>query len=475
MTDAAHSDAASPDTAGSGTARRDGRLARDAMVVTACTMLSRVTGFARVLIAASVLSNGLLGDTYHSANLVPNLLFELVAGGVLQAVLVPTFVAARRDGGDQQLGRVAGAVVGILAAGLAAIAALVMVVSPLIAWALTRLEDDPQVASDKRRLITVMLLVFIPQIVFYGIGMVATAALAARRRFAAAALAPAVNNAVVITCYLLFDASRDGAPASLDLTRWQFTLLAGGTTLAVVAFTAVPGIVLVSQGVRWRPRWDPAEPAIARARASFGWAMLAVVGTIVPTGAAMVLGQGAEGGVAVFTFAFAFFALPHALLAVPVAVALAPRVAEHWQQGHRSEVATLVGRSVRVLVAPLLVSAAAMVALAWPIARAVSFGQAASQGLAPIAHALAAFGAGLFGYGIAFVMTRVLFSIGDVRWTAIAVSGAAVAGVVLMAVTSKVMAETDRAAALAIGFGAAQAISAVLLTWRVHRLTGGRA
>jgi putative peptidoglycan lipid II flippase len=60
--------------------------------------------------------------------------------------------------------------------------------------------------------------------------MVATAALAARRRFAAAALAPAVNNLVVITCYLLYRSSRSGQPASLDLDRYQFVLLAGGTS-----------------------------------------------------------------------------------------------------------------------------------------------------------------------------------------------------------------------------------------------------
>ncbi|MEX1105199.1 MAG: lipid II flippase MurJ, partial [Ilumatobacteraceae bacterium] len=273
----------------------DGRLARDALVVTVCTLFSRLTGFVRVLVAAAVLSNGVLGDTYHAANLIPNLLFELVAGGVLQAVLVPSFVAARRRGGDVELGRSAGAVVAVLTALLAAIAAVVMVLSPLIAQALTSLSSDPEVAADKLRVMRPMLLVFIPQIIFYGIGMVATAALAARRRFAAAALAPAVNNLVVIVCYLLYRASRSGQTASLDLDAVQFALLAGGTTVAVVCFTAVPGIVLRAQGVRWRPRWDLDHVAVRSLRTSVGWAMLSVLGTLVPTAAAMVLGYGVEG------------------------------------------------------------------------------------------------------------------------------------------------------------------------------------
>ncbi len=52
------------------------------MLVTLCTLLSRVSGFGRVVATAAVLGSGLLGDVYQTANMIPNLLFELVAGGV---------------------------------------------------------------------------------------------------------------------------------------------------------------------------------------------------------------------------------------------------------------------------------------------------------------------------------------------------------------------------------------------------------
>lgn len=447
-------------------------LARDALIVTVCTLISRLTGFARVLVAAAVLSNGVLGDTYHAANVVPNLLFELVAGGVLQAVLVPTFVAARRAGGDEQLGRTAGVLVSVITAGLAVLVAIGLAVSPLIARALAAAEPDSSVQGDKVDLITPMLLVFIPQVLFYGLGMVASAALAAKRRFAAAALAPAVNNVVVITAYVLFWVARDGEAPSLDLTPLQFVLVAGGTTLAVAAFTAIPAIVLTAGGVRWRPRWDLRDPAVATLRGSFGWAMLSVVGTLLPTAAAIVLGYGAHGGVAVFTMAFAFFVLPHALIAVPIATATAPRIAEAAQAGRSAQVAALVRRSAQVVVPTLLLAGAAMATLAWPIARTAVFGDAGSQGLAPIAHTLAVFGPGLLGYGMAFVLTRILFSLGDVRRTAILVSVAAVVGVGSMVVASALFPDGDRSTALALGFGITQLLSATLLTVRTRVLTG---
>jgi putative peptidoglycan lipid II flippase len=448
-------------------------FARDTIVVTACTLVSRLTGFVRVLVAAAVLSNGLLGDTYHAANTIPNLLFELVAGGVLQAFLVPSFVAARRSGGDEELGRSVGVVLGVLLVALTAVAAVVMALSPLITRVLTSAGSDASVIADKRAVMTPMLLVFIPQIAFYGMGMVTTAALAARGRFAAAALAPAVNNLVVITCYLLYRASRQGQEASLDLDTVQFLLVAGGTTLAVIAFTAVPGIVLRSQGVRWRPRWRPHDRLVGDLRASVGWAMLSIVGTLVPTAAAIVLGYRVEGGVAVFTMTFAFFVLPHALIAVPVATTSAPRIADAWQRGDRARTGALIERSARVIVPLLSLAGAALVALSWPVARvASSFGQAASQGVAPIAHALAMFGLGLLGYGMAFAMTRVLFSLSDVKWASIMVAAAALVGVGVMTVAAAVMPDSDRAAALALGYGTTQTLSAALLTWRARRVTG---
>jgi putative peptidoglycan lipid II flippase len=448
-------------------------MARDTLVVTACTLLSRLTGFVRVLVAAAVLSTGPLGDTYHAANMIPNLVFELVAGGILQAVLVPAFVAARRREGDAGLGLAAGAVSGVLLAVLAAIAAVVMALSPLITWALTALEDDAVLVADKRELITPMLLVFVPQILFYGIGMVTTAALAAKGRFTAAALAPAVNNLVVIGAYLTFRALRGDQPASLDLDTTEFLVLTVGTTLGVIAFTSVPGIVLAMQGVRWRPRWAPHDPLVHELRGSIGWAMLSVVGTLVPTGAAIVLGSGAAGGVAVFSVAFTFFVLPHALLAVPVATALAPRVADSWQRGQRQDTAALVERSMQVVLPLLAFAAAGMVALAWPIAHVIaSIGQAGSQGPGPIAHAIVAFGFGLPGYGVAVIVLRVMFGLDQVKAAAQLVVASALTGVVVMAVASAAIADRDRATALAIGYGAAQTITALLITLQVRRQAG---
>ncbi|CAN5414935.1 lipid II flippase MurJ [soil metagenome] len=449
---------------------------RDTVNVTVCTLISRVSGFGRVMAVAAVMGNGVLADVYLTANMIPNLLFELVAIGVLQAVLVPSFVAARRAGGDAALSAAARATSGVIVAALSLVALIGLATAPFVARLLVLSEPSAAVAREKLDVMVPMVLVFVPQLIFYGVVTVLSAALHAKGRFVAAALAPAVNNVIVIAACLAFRANRAGRVADLDLTAWQFTLIAGGTTLGVLVFSLTPAVALRRAGVKWWPQWRPRHAAVVSMRRSFRWATLSIVGTLVPTAAALVIGNGAPGGVAVFVYAFAFFVLPHALIAVTISTTLVPRVADGWQSDRRDEVRAATDGAMGLAVPLLVLAGAGMAALAWPITRLLAgVGQTASQGLGPIAHTLAAFGPGLAGYGIAFVMIRVLFALEDVRRSSLLMIYSALTGVGAMAVAADLMAPAERAPALAIGYGASQLVAAVLLTRRVHELTGAMA
>lgn len=449
---------------------------RDTVTVTVCTLISRISGFGRVLAVAAVMGNGVLADVYLSANMIPNLLFELVAIGVLQAVLVPAFVAARREGGDRALSDAARATSGVIVGALSIVAIIGLATAPIVARVLVASEPSAALAREKLDVMVPMVLVFVPQLIFYGVVTVLSAALHAKGRFVAAALAPAVNNVVVIAACIAFRANRAGRVADLDLTSWQFVLIAGGTTLGVVLFSLTPAFALRRAGVQWWPRWQPQHSAVVSMKRSFRWATLSIVGTLVPTAAALVIGNGAAGGVAVFVYAFAFFVLPHALIAVTIATTLVPRVADGWQRKRHDEVRAAIDGALRLAVPVLMLAGAGMAALAWPLTRLLAgVGQTASQGLGPIAHTLAAFGPGLAGYGVAFVMIRVLFALEDVRRPSLLMIYSALTGVGVMAVAAHFMAAGERAAALAIGYGASQLIAAVLLTRRVHSLTGAMA
>ena len=176
-------------------------LARDTGLITVLTLLSRVTGLVRIAIVSAVLGATLLGDVYQGANMVPTLLFELIAGGAIQAVLVPLFVR-EAERGEERSQRAFGVVLGTFVVYAAIAAVLLAMLSPVV----SRLIASGSGASfdDRVKVGALFLVVFAPQMIFYAIGAVSAAQLQAKRKFFAGAIAPAYNNVVVIAVYLLF-------------------------------------------------------------------------------------------------------------------------------------------------------------------------------------------------------------------------------------------------------------------------------
>jgi putative peptidoglycan lipid II flippase len=442
----------------------DDGVRRDAAGIAALTLVSRLTGFARILVVAAVLGTGLLGDVYQSANTVPTLVFELLAGGALQAALVPLFVAARRAGGEAGLARTVGVIGGTTAAVLAALAVAIAASAPLLARALTSAEPVASVASDKQQLATAMLVIFAPQVVFYGLGMVSSAALQARGRFLAAAIAPAVNNVVVIAAYLAFHVARDGRPPSLELDGVELALLAGGTTLAVIAFTSVPLVALARvtpEPFDVRVSWS--DEAVQGVRRTGAWAVVQVAGTLALTAGALVVGNGAPGGVAVYALALAVFLLPYAVLAAPIATATLPRLATLHQNGEETAFRAMTVRATGRVLVMTGAASIGLAVLAWPVARLIVFGEADTSGPEPVAHALIGFAPGVVPYGIAFLLSRVLIARGEIRQAALISIATAVVGVSAMVVLAGGFDDSDRAAALAVAHSIAYAVSAVML------------
>ena len=111
-----HELAVSPTEAGSVPAGRRvgsggvGRgLARTALVIAGITVLARLAGFARTLAFGRTVSASCVGSVYQTANTIPNIVFDLVAGGMLSALVVPIMAPAFAAGDRDRAGRLASA------------------------------------------------------------------------------------------------------------------------------------------------------------------------------------------------------------------------------------------------------------------------------------------------------------------------------------------------------------------------------
>jgi len=142
--------------------------------MTVLTLASRLTGMVRNVVVVAVLGVTFLGNTYQSANTVPNLLFELIAAGVLQAVLIPTLIDLAAHGNEDEAEHVARSVLGLAGAALAVLAVLGAVLAPFVMRLLVSGVDDPIVRHDEIHLGTILLWFFLPQVVLYAANTVAT-------------------------------------------------------------------------------------------------------------------------------------------------------------------------------------------------------------------------------------------------------------------------------------------------------------
>lgn len=344
-------------------------LLRASARVSMVTAAARVVGFARYIVLGLAVGTTYLGNTYETANWVPNIFFELVAGGILSAVFVPTFVRELEHGPER-----GNEIASALANTFLLLSIPVVLVGALAArpimTIMTAAVTDPVVRAAQIETGSWFLYVFLPQVPVYVLAMVTTGVLHAHRRFLAPAAAPLWSSLVVISAYLTFGAL--GAGADLEsVTSAQRYVLAGGTTagVAVLALSQVPS--LLRTGVRWKPVLGWSDPAVRRAlRAGLaGAAYFAIseVGLVVT----LLLANRVEGGVVAYRVAFAFFDLPRALIGIPLAAVMLPALAHSFVREDREGYARLWSRGWRAALALGAPAAAGLVALALVLSEAL--------------------------------------------------------------------------------------------------------
>jgi putative peptidoglycan lipid II flippase len=394
-------------------------IAKSSLLMASGTILSRVLGFVRaVVLAAAIGVTTNAADAFGVANQLPNNVYAIIVGGVLNAVLVPQIVRARshQDGGKGYIDRLLTFILAIFFV----VSVISTVAAPLLVSIYTKNWSGPELA-----LATAFAYWCLPQLFFYGLYSLLGEVLNARSAFGPFMWAPVLNNIVsligLVAFIVIFGADPTGANAIADWSPEKIALLAGSATLGVAAQAFILLFAWKRIGLKFdlnfKWRGFGLGPALKAASWSLGMVLVTQVGglvqTIVASGTLVSRETNASvAGVAAAGIAWLIFMLPHSVATVSIATAYFTKMAQHVHDGKMADFKKDFVDGIRAILVISVFATAALIVLAYPISR-VFAGELPA--LIALGNVIIAMMIGLIPFSFVFMMQRAFFALEDTR------------------------------------------------------------
>jgi putative peptidoglycan lipid II flippase len=376
------------------------------------SLVSRITGFLRSVAIAAAVGAGIysVGDAYGLANTLPNMVYELLLGGVLTSVLIPVLVKAQQDDPDRGVAYTQ-RLLSIATATLAGATLLAVLAAP---WLIGVFGGPPQYRSVATLWATLLL----PEIFFYGLGAMIAAVLNSRHSYGWPAWAPVLNNLITIAAALLFLL----IPGPHDLstgtiTDTQILVLGIGTTLGIVAQALVLLVPLRRTGFVWQWRFR-AAPNEAGRMAEFRTLTLWVLGYVAISQAGVIVINrvaNQNGGVQIFAYADLLFMVPYGILGVSLLTALMPRMSRSAARGDTDAVLEDLRLGSRLSAVALIPISVGLMVFGPAFTKVVLLGRFSQSNAQLTGLALAAGAFGLLPFAVVMLQQRVFYAMRDAR------------------------------------------------------------
>ncbi|MDR0514763.1 MAG: murein biosynthesis integral membrane protein MurJ [Coriobacteriaceae bacterium] len=361
---------------------QESSILKSTTVMTMATLLSRASGLLRTWAMAFALGNTFLTSAYQVANNMPNVIYDLVAGGILGTAFLPVYLLQKERLGRFGSDRFASNILNISLVVLGLLAVVATVFAPaVIATQTFTLEGEALVslvAVDFFR-------IFAIQLVFYGLGGVITGVLNANRVYGLPALAPAINNIVVVISMFSY-VPLAGIDPSLAIT-----VLGIGTSLGVVAQFAIQIPALVKSGFIYVPRINLRDPALKEALRIAAPTLIYIVGTLVSFSCrnAFSLETG-EDGPSTLLFAWTWYQLPYGVVAVSLSTAFLTEMSDCVARKDLDGLRVHIKQGLSTTLFLIIPLAAIMIALAAPIIQIFRAGEFTQDDVGYVSLVLAA-------------------------------------------------------------------------------------
>jgi len=411
------------------------------------SLASRATGFLRTMAIAAALGTGAnrIADAYNLANTLPNMVYELLLGGVLTSVIIPVLVKAQHDDDDDGVAYTQ-RLLSWATAGLGVATLLVVLAAPLL---IALFGGTPSFRS----LATLWATLLLPEIFFYGIGAMFSSVLNIRHVYGWPAWAPVLNNLITIAAVLLFlVVPGPGNLTTGNITNTQVLVLGVGTTLGIVAQALILLVPLRRSGFlwQWRFRSRPNEAGrMAEFRTLATWVLGYVAVSQVGVFAINRVANQHAGGVTTFANADLLFQVPYGILGVSLLTALMPRMSRSAARGDEAALLDDMRLGTRLSAVALVPISVGLIVLGPAFTSVILLGRFTYDGARLVGIALAAGAFGLLPFALVMLQQRVFYAMRDAR-TPTLINVAMVATKVAVLVFASSMFTTSRSVIISL-------------------------
>ena len=378
-----------------------GGVGRSAGMMTMLTIVSRITGFIRTWAMAGAIGMSLLSSSYQVANNLPNMLYELVMGGMLVTAFLPVYMGVRKNQGNKASNDYVGNLLGILLLILGIISVLGTVFSPAFIWTQSFMNGS----SGNMDTAVFMFRFFAIQILFYGLGSVFSGVLNAHRDYFWSTFAPVLNNVIVIASFMAY------GPVSNINPTLGVIVISAGTTLGVFIQMACQIPALKKHGIHPRVHIDFHDPALRQTVALGIPTLLATLcmfaSTSVTNAAALTVEP--STGPSIIAYARLWYTLPYALIAASLSTALYTELSRDAQAGDEGSVRAGISNGMAQMFFFLIPFALYLIVFSTPLNMIYCTGKFDAQGVALVSDYLCFLAVSLPFYGT-FVLLQKSFS-----------------------------------------------------------------
>ena len=372
-----------------------------AALMSVCVLFSRITGFLRTWAMAFALGSSFLSSSYQVANNLPNMLYELVMGGMLVTAFLPVYISVKKKSGTGAGNAYASNLLTLVTIFLGVLSILCMIFPAQVIYTQTFYSDQSSSA-----LATFFFQYFAIQLVFYGASSIVSGLLNANRDYLWSSIAPVANNVIVIATFLMYAAI---APINSDAALF---VIAIGNPLGVFVQMAIQLPALKRNGIRLRPRIDLHDPALRDTLAIGGPTFLVMIisfATVSVMNAASYCF--AVDGPSILAYSRLWYTLPYSFLAIPITTAMFTELSEMKAEGDMKGVVSAITNGTAQIMFLLVPFALYLAVFSVPLVTLYHVGAFTMENIQSISSYLVVLAFALPFYGVSSYLQKVFSSL----------------------------------------------------------------